>query len=643
MNRYSNVSTSSFKPLSLDEIMAVPLAKQAQQDASMLALDEFSKMESNSLDADKPYVTGQIQAFQKESDDLSTQLLESGVDRNLQNKIRGLRNRKNQEFSLEGKTGQASAAYNQYKANEKTVMARKDLTDDQKRAGLAKAKNDYLGVVEGGQYQDYIGSAHIDIMKKGREIAEAMTPEEKAEIVGMTYDPKTKFYSDGTHMTKTLTAEHIQKVVYQGLKGDRLVTDYANELQELGIESDADAMLRDSAINAGNVYQVSINKDQAQYRAPVSKAVDSSKKYIDPSQAWMSTQLINGQDAYNRTFNINEDDRDALMFDANGNITNSEDFSGAKMTEETWSPLSGSMIPPRESMAYKKWKDDKGRNNAIKQEIDKLRFQNPEAYKNKNDSEVYNDYVAGKQQASIAYSQVINPYNDKNTFYAQRDRILGNGTVPGSAISRRAFKLLGDVGVGLGLNATAMGDQLGYDDLQEFSAVLGEAGNLMGLSPADADFPMGYVVQIPYKDPDDGMATVILSPDRNISKAYPDPKHMIDNINNGTQHEVVQDRFWNPASGEVEPYYKHFVNRVNPKTGQYESKIVGSKTEFSQEELKNIAFDPATGATYINGEKYDDVQVLTYEDVVQESIDGITRMFDGTPSGATSVAQGLKN
>ena len=41
MNRYSNISQATYTPLSLQEIMAVPLAKQAQHDALQAEADEM--------------------------------------------------------------------------------------------------------------------------------------------------------------------------------------------------------------------------------------------------------------------------------------------------------------------------------------------------------------------------------------------------------------------------------------------------------------------------------------------------------------------------------------------------------------------------------------------------------------------------
>ena len=201
--RTPDISTSSFKPLSLDEIMMVPLAKQAQEDQATLALDELSKLEAQSLDVDKQYVAGQVDAFQNEASFISDQLMNQGVDRNLINKTKALRARKNKEFSIHGKTGQANAAFNQYQANKKSIMARGDLTAQQKKLGLAKAQSDYVGVVEGGQYQDYVGTAYQDVMKKGREIVKQMTPEQKAGALGMTID-ENGMYRDGKYTYKRL-------------------------------------------------------------------------------------------------------------------------------------------------------------------------------------------------------------------------------------------------------------------------------------------------------------------------------------------------------------------------------------------------------------------------------------------------------
>ncbi len=657
------VTTSSFKPLSLDEIMAVPLAKQAQEDQAQLALDEFSALESQSLDADKEYVSGQIGAFKKEAGSLSDQLMTQGVDRNLINKVRDLRNRKRNELSLEGKSGQAAAAYNQFQANSKAIMARKDLTAEQKKLGLERAKSNYTGVAEGGQYEDYVGTAHVDLMEKGREIVKQMTPEQKAGALGMTVD-ENGLYRDGTYSYERLKPEQIQRVIYQALKNDTNVNAYITELADLGI-ADPEKMLQDAAISAGNVGQVSRESEKfnlmPQYLQQAGR-VDDTKGIIDTSQPWSKQTLASGEAAYNKTFNVDADFGKEVgfeqeVFDANGNLVSGgnliltvEDaektasraaaLENAKKLAKEMPYKDAQMMMIAANQMYGQTAEDERikRATSLKEELSKLRTENPEAFNGKNDKYVYDTYVKGRTKASKNYSEVIKPINPKNTFYTYGENILGTEDRAGDFMTTRGIKIMGETGVGAELNGAAIAKKLGYTP-QEFAAVVGKNGSLLGLSPADPDFPMGPVVQIPAKDEDGGFITLVMSPDRNISEAYPDPKRMTANLVSGKSYDVGigthLDKMGNPAQ-----FYKHYVNRINPDTGEYESKIVRSKRKFTEEELRNLQFGQNKTA-FLNGETIENTDTISYEEVVNQSINGITRMFDTAPTGSTSVKQGM--
>ena len=68
-NRFSNTTTAGFKGLSLNEIMAIPLAKQAKQDASLAATDELQALESQSLQGDKEVVGAELERIRASGED----------------------------------------------------------------------------------------------------------------------------------------------------------------------------------------------------------------------------------------------------------------------------------------------------------------------------------------------------------------------------------------------------------------------------------------------------------------------------------------------------------------------------------------------------------------------------------------------
>ena len=212
--RTADISTSSFKPLSLNEIMMVPLAMQAKEDnLNQLALDEFSALQSIALAADKEYVTGQVEALKKESGSITDDLMTNGYSKNLFNKFRKLKSKKDNELSIMGKTGQAAAAYNQYEANKANIMKDPRLTADQKKLGLQEALDIYEssgGAAGGAQYQDYVGAAHIDAMQKARDIAKEISPQEIAKRMGISQNAQG-LYEENGYLTKTLSSETINK------------------------------------------------------------------------------------------------------------------------------------------------------------------------------------------------------------------------------------------------------------------------------------------------------------------------------------------------------------------------------------------------------------------------------------------------
>jgi hypothetical protein len=110
-NRFSNITTAGFKGLSLDEIMAIPLAKQSRQDASLAATDELEALETNRLKGDSEIVDAELERIRKESAQISKDLMDRGVDRGLSNKLRKLRSSQKKSFGASGVVGQAKANY----------------------------------------------------------------------------------------------------------------------------------------------------------------------------------------------------------------------------------------------------------------------------------------------------------------------------------------------------------------------------------------------------------------------------------------------------------------------------------------------------------------------------------------------------
>ncbi|MGK0464760.1 hypothetical protein [Clostridium sp.] len=107
--RTSNISTSSFKPLDINEIMAVPLAKQKMEDDILNQADKFGQLSSDVLDKDSERATSTINSFKDRASSLSDEVISGGVNRSQFNKLRGLRNETTQEMGSDGFVGNAMA------------------------------------------------------------------------------------------------------------------------------------------------------------------------------------------------------------------------------------------------------------------------------------------------------------------------------------------------------------------------------------------------------------------------------------------------------------------------------------------------------------------------------------------------------
>lgn len=106
--RTSDIHTSSFKPLNLNEIMMVPLAKQKMHDEILAGTDKFGRLTSDVLKQDSEKAKESLGGFKSRADQLSTDVIEKGVSRSQFQTLRGLRNETNNAMTT-GFLGKAMA------------------------------------------------------------------------------------------------------------------------------------------------------------------------------------------------------------------------------------------------------------------------------------------------------------------------------------------------------------------------------------------------------------------------------------------------------------------------------------------------------------------------------------------------------
>ena len=111
MNRFTNITQATYTPLSLQEIMAVPLAKQAQHDQLQAEMDAEGIYTANVSQSDKERIGSQVDLLNKGVSDISTSLGEEGISSDLKSKFRKLKADKAKAYGADGDIGFAQADY----------------------------------------------------------------------------------------------------------------------------------------------------------------------------------------------------------------------------------------------------------------------------------------------------------------------------------------------------------------------------------------------------------------------------------------------------------------------------------------------------------------------------------------------------
>lgn len=131
MNRYSQYSTSQFNPLSLEEIMAIPIAKQQQHDAFLQGAEQLNALDYNRLPGDNAISEKELQAYRDEVNSYVEELYKTGINRNLTNKLQQLKRTYDKNMSPSGKWGKRVANYEAVKNWRDEIFKDKNLSMDE--------------------------------------------------------------------------------------------------------------------------------------------------------------------------------------------------------------------------------------------------------------------------------------------------------------------------------------------------------------------------------------------------------------------------------------------------------------------------------------------------------------------------------
>ena len=162
INRFTNLSVSAYKPMSMQEIMMTPLAMRQQhnqvQEQVQSGLAELDKI--NSLDYHTPELTERKNMLIGQIDALSSDLANKGFSNDMTTSVIKLNRNIKDELGPQGRLGQIQGAYNAYQKNFedfKKSNADENWDDEALKRNWAKHTSTYQGYDEKGNITN-IGS-----------------------------------------------------------------------------------------------------------------------------------------------------------------------------------------------------------------------------------------------------------------------------------------------------------------------------------------------------------------------------------------------------------------------------------------------------------------------------------------------------
>tara|TARA_R110000823_G_scaffold214021_1_gene343811 strand:+ start:11237 stop:13591 length:2355 start_codon:yes stop_codon:yes gene_type:complete len=179
MNRYSRVAPSQFNPLSLQEVMAVPLARQQNHDNTMAQIDKLGLFDINRLQQDEEQASGFINDYTDKLSGQADQIMQGGVDQNTMREMMKLKSERDKFLLNDGKKMQT--AYDEYQKNEELVnkMISQGMSGERAAEILNQAKSGYEGIKK-GPYQSYYGARESDV---GKYMQDAVEKLDKSKFV----------------------------------------------------------------------------------------------------------------------------------------------------------------------------------------------------------------------------------------------------------------------------------------------------------------------------------------------------------------------------------------------------------------------------------------------------------------------------
>lgn len=245
MNRYTQLTPAQFSPLSLQEMMMVPLAKQKQYDSALAEISENKLFNNQYLDVHSDIVNKEIDAMTGDLKGIEDELMSSGDVGSIKKRLVDLATRRKNFLSPQGIGGQAQAVRDQYLKNIEAINKDRTMRPEDKEWYKRNALNQYVQSQKAltdesiASYSDYSGYASRDVINEAIKIAS-----------GITIDNDTFVNDSGTvENKKQRSKEFIYKNIMNQLGSD---TNLINYLKETGYGNNYMQVLQNAAINAAN-------------------------------------------------------------------------------------------------------------------------------------------------------------------------------------------------------------------------------------------------------------------------------------------------------------------------------------------------------------------------------------------------------
>lgn len=246
MNRYTQLTPSQFNPLSLQEMMMVPLAKQKQYDNNLQSIEENNIFNVDKLDLHNNIVQPKIDEFQKQFNDVRDSMTSTGDIKTATKKLMKLRTERNNFLSADGIGGKAQLVKKAYMDNIAEIEKANHITTEDKEIFKQKAFERYKSL-QNANTDNIAEYSHYSGLTSRR-------PEEEAlkRAMQIVVDNDTRYEGNSLINRQELSAQKIYDEVTKAMFQDKALINYLNETRQ----GSAKEIISIAAMNAATSREV---------------------------------------------------------------------------------------------------------------------------------------------------------------------------------------------------------------------------------------------------------------------------------------------------------------------------------------------------------------------------------------------------